>query len=357
MPLARQMAEGLHAAHKVGVVHQDFKPGNVMVSSAKDGEGYHAVITDFGLAHSLRETERRSGKSAGTPAYMAPEQIEGGSIKPATDVYALGVVLYEMFTQHWPYTGGTPEELQRKKLEEAPVLPTRYAPKLSPVIERVLLRCLARRPEERFQSTLEVAKALAPRQPLRRRLVIGAALLLLVAAAAYQWRHMAGTRVPAIGVIGFKNDSGNADHDWLATELSETLSAELTGSQQIHVVPAEDVARLKIEMSLPSDESLAKEDPAQVRAALGATYLVSGSYTIAGPGGALNVHARLQSPQTDQDTDFQVSGQQQDYRPLISELAAKVRKSVGANAPISPDSAELRTIRAMPTLGSSTSRH
>ena len=103
-----------------------------------------------------------------------------------------------------------------------------------------------------------------------------------VAAAAYQWRHMAGTRVPAIGVIGFKNDSGNADYDWLATELSETLSAELTGSQQIHVVPAEDVARLKIEMSLPSDESLAKEDPAQVRAALGATYLVSGSYTIAG---------------------------------------------------------------------------
>ena len=62
------------------------------------------------------------------------------------------------------------------------------------------------------------------------------------------------------------------------------------------------------------------------------------------PGGALNVHARLQSPQTDQDTDFQVSGQQQDYRPLISELAAKVRKSVGANAPISPDSAETQNI-------------
>jgi tetratricopeptide (TPR) repeat protein/TolB-like protein len=345
VPLARQMAEGLDAAHKVGVVHQDFKPGNVMISPAKDGEGYHAVITDFGLAHNLRETERRAGKSAGTPAYMAPEQIEGKSITPATDVYALGVVLYELFTQHWPYTGGTPEELQRKKLEEVPVLPTMYAPKLSPVIERVLLRCLAKRPEERFQSTLEVAKALAPRQTLRRNLMIGAALLILVAAAAgYQWRRMAAARVPAIGVIGFKNDSGNADYDWLATELSETLTAELAGSQQIHVVPAEDVARLKVEMSLPSNESLAKEDPAQVRAALGATYLVSGSYTVPGPGGALNVHARLQSPQTDQGTDFQVSGQQQDYRPLISELAAKVRKSVGANAPISPDSAETQNI-------------
>ncbi len=166
LPLARQMAEGLHAAHQAGVIHQDFKSGNVMVVSVNEGAGRRAVVTDFGLAHNVRAAEYASGKSVGTPAYMAPEQIEGKPISVATDVYALGVVLYELLTGHWPYNARTPEELQHKKVNEAPVLPSKYVPDLPPRIERGLLRCLARAPEERFQSTPDVVQALeAPRAP------------------------------------------------------------------------------------------------------------------------------------------------------------------------------------------------
>ncbi len=344
VPLAQQMAEGLHAAHKAGVVHQDFKPGNVMV--AKEGEGYRAVITDFGLAHNVRESQRKTGKSVGTPAYMAPEQIEGKPVSAATDVYALGVVLYELLTGHWPYNAKTPEELQRKKLEEAPVLPSKYVPNLSPEVERVLLRCLAKAPEQRFQSTLDVVQALAPRRTLRRNLAIACVLLvLLAAAAAYQWRKMAASREPVIAVLGFQNNSGSPEYDWLATELSETLASELAESQQIHVVPADDVAQLKTELSVPANGRFKPDDLPQVRGALGANYLLSGSYTVA-PGGAnsINVDVELQSPRSDRAIALHATGNEGDYRRVVTELSAEIRSQLGATSALSPDAAEIQNI-------------
>ena len=166
LTLADQMAEGLNAAHRAGVIHQDFKPSNVILMDAGDGSPIRPVITDFGLAHNVRAVEQESGRSVGTPAYMAPEQIEGGAISVATDVYALGVVLYELITGHWPYNARTLEELQAKKLSQAPAAPSKYVHDLPIRVERALLRCIARRSEDRFGSTLEVVAALAP--PRRR---------------------------------------------------------------------------------------------------------------------------------------------------------------------------------------------
>ena len=212
LALARQMAEGLNAAHRAGVVHRDFKPGNVILMGDGDGSPTRAVITDFGLAHNVRAAEQGGGRIAGTPAYMAPEQIEGGAISVATDVYALGVVLYEMITGRWPYNARSVEELQAKKLSQAPVPPSKYVPDLPIRVERAILRCLARKPDERFGSTLEVVAALAP--PRRRWPSLVAAGLILAALAAiggYEWRKagmMSGE--PTLAVIGFRNNSGDA---------------------------------------------------------------------------------------------------------------------------------------------------
>lgn len=120
--LARQIADGLDAAHRAGIIHQDFKPGNVIIVDTEDG-GRRAVVTDFGLAFSARTAEGRANPHGGTPAYMAPEQIQGQSISVAADIYAFGVALYELVTGHWPYHAKTLEELQRKKLSQAPILP------------------------------------------------------------------------------------------------------------------------------------------------------------------------------------------------------------------------------------------
>jgi len=331
LPLARQMAEGLHAAHQAGVVHQDFKSGNVIVEPGKEGGEQRAVITDFGLAHNFREAQRLSGKSGGTPAYMAPEQIEGKPISAATDVYAFGVVLYELLTGHWPYNARTPQELRQKKLDEAPVLPSKYVPDLPPRAERAILRCLSRSPEERFQDPRDAVRALeAPR--ISWKFLTAAALIVVVLAGfgIYKWRAWLSARQPAVAVIGFKNNTGSESYDWLATELSETLTADLTSSNRLRVAPADEVARLRTELSIPPTATLENQDLSQVRAELGVGFVVFGSYNIAGDSGnTLTVDLRLQSPQGETDTSFHESGSEADYRKLTLKLAEQVRNKLG----------------------------
>jgi serine/threonine-protein kinase len=149
--IARQLCLGLAAAHEKGVLHRDLKPANVML----DGRG-RVRITDFGLA---RLAERVTGADArsGTPHYMAPEQAAGKEATVRSDVYALGLVLYEMFTGKKAFTGATPEELARLKEQSSPPTPSSHVSDLDPAVERIILRCLEREPDKRPESALAVA--------------------------------------------------------------------------------------------------------------------------------------------------------------------------------------------------------
>jgi serine/threonine protein kinase/tetratricopeptide (TPR) repeat protein len=170
--LAEQMAAGLGAAHQSGVVHRDFKPANVMLVS-KDG-GEQAVVTDFGIARAAVQRppemglRRDSGALVGTPAYMAPEQVRGEDIGPAADIYALGVVLYEMVTGTVPFTGDSALDVATRRLEQEPPSPRHLAPDLDDRWEAVILRCLAREPRRRFERAEEVADALGGRTQVQK---------------------------------------------------------------------------------------------------------------------------------------------------------------------------------------------
>ena len=170
LPLARQMAAGLTAAHRAGVVHRDFKSLNVMLVKPASPEGeLRAVITDFGLAKRNSEDDRSSlsvslndaGEISGTPAYMAPEQVEGGAVTPATDVYAMGVVLFEMVTGTRPFVADTPLKTAVKRLQEPAPSPRIHLPDLDERWEAAILRCLARQPADRFASPDEAVAALS----------------------------------------------------------------------------------------------------------------------------------------------------------------------------------------------------
>ena len=163
LEIARQICAGLAAAHERGVIHRDFKPANVML----DGTG-RVRITDFGLAGSSGETIR-----AGTPAYMAPEQLAGGEVTARSDVYALGLVLYELFTGKRAIEGANLAELIRRREQEEIALPSTVVRDLDPQIDRAVMRCLAPEPAARPASALSVAAALPGGDPLAAALAAG----------------------------------------------------------------------------------------------------------------------------------------------------------------------------------------
>ncbi|MEA2692223.1 MAG: eukaryotic-like serine/threonine-protein kinase, partial [Acidobacteriota bacterium] len=166
LPIARQIAAALHAAHQAGVIHRDLKPGNVLLVAAS-GAGPsgipRAVVTDFGLARAEADDQGLTLTSAavlGTPAYIAPEQVEGGEITPAVDIYAFGVVLYEMATGKLPFVADTALGTAVKRLTEAPASPRIHAPGMDPRWEAAILRCLERDPGRRFATALDVVESL-----------------------------------------------------------------------------------------------------------------------------------------------------------------------------------------------------
>ena len=165
--IARQLCAGLAAAHEQGVLHRDLKPANVMI----DGRG-RAKITDFGLAV-LDEAQDGQDHGAGTPAYMAPEQLDGGAATVQSDLYALGLVLYELFTGHRPFIAATPQELRRLQRESTPTNPSTHVDGFDPAVERVILRCLRGDPRERPPNALTVAAALPGGDPLAAALAAG----------------------------------------------------------------------------------------------------------------------------------------------------------------------------------------
>lgn len=151
-----EMASALQYAHDQGIIHRDVKPGNMLV-----GSGEHLMLSDFGIAKVMDTTTSltNTGVSVGSPEYMAPEQAKGGA-DYRSDIYALGIVLYQMLTGRVPFSASTPMQVMLQHVQEPPPAPRALNPALSPQVEAVTLRALAKDPNQRFQSASQLAEAL-----------------------------------------------------------------------------------------------------------------------------------------------------------------------------------------------------
>jgi hypothetical protein len=157
--LLKTIASAIHYAHQRGTLHRDLKPSNVLVDAAEQPR-----ITDFGLAKQAGRDRglTQTGAVMGTPAYMPPEQAAGrhGEFGPASDVYSLGAILYELLTGRAPFRGATPMETMLAVLEQEPVPPRKLNPQLPPDLETICLKCLEKRPERRYPTARELAEEL-----------------------------------------------------------------------------------------------------------------------------------------------------------------------------------------------------
>ena len=230
--LARQIAAGLGEAHAQGVVHRDLKPENVIL--ARDGL---VKLMDFGIARALGGNATTAQIVIGTPGYMAPEQSQGKAVDQRTDLYALGLILYECLTGRRAFAGATPVEVALKQIKERPVPPRQLLSSTPPHLEAIVMRCLEKEPSRRFASAAELQRTLAPPSLLprqrasrwRKLAAISAAVLLAVVVAHKTVKQASSSPQPAVPVQTESASTDFQDQHQVPEELIKLFQAAKQG--------------------------------------------------------------------------------------------------------------------------------
>src|SRR5581483_738652 len=256
--LGMQLADGLAAAHEAGVLHRDLKPANLQLTP--DGR---LKILDFGLAQLSQTLSTDTTQSvmdlpmAGTLPYQSPEQLRGEQASARTDIYAAGAVLYEMCTGRRAFANGSPFVVIENILHEMPKRLGELRPGISVQLEQVVMKCLDKQPENRYQSAVELGvdlRRLATPHPgtqtpsssrgtLNRQIAVTAILtLILVLAGAVIWwtkgmlAHARGPAVQSVAVLPLKDYSAGADQEYFADGITEELITDLAQISALRVI-------------------------------------------------------------------------------------------------------------------------
>ena len=252
--IAKQVCEGLSEAHRIGIIHRDLKPGNIMI----DKEG-NAKIMDFGIARSLRGKDiTAEGVMIGTPEYISPEQVESKEVDQRSDIYSLGVILYEMVTGRVPFEGETPLSVVMKHKKDVPPNPTNFNAQVSEDLSRVILKCLEKDKSSRYPTAEELHAELARIEkeiPVRERTIPGrktpqsrevsvrrgginwkkmvfyGGVSVLLALTAYVVLNLFNSRkesIDSIAVLPFENVNADPNIDYLCDGITETIINKLS---------------------------------------------------------------------------------------------------------------------------------
>ncbi|MDH4197486.1 MAG: protein kinase, partial [Candidatus Aminicenantes bacterium] len=306
--IARQVCEGLVEAHRMGVVHRDLKSGNIMI----DKEG-NARIMDFGIARSLHtESATADGSIVGTPEYMSPEQVDGRAVDERTDIYALGVILYEMVTGRVPFGGDTPLSIAFKHKTDKPPAPRETNPAVPPELDALILKCLEKDKADRYQTTVELAAELAaieqdyrttePSTVLKRPTTLkktatlrtlttrlmrpkvllpaaGAVGLAVVALLTWVFIRPAQAVTHSVAVVSFENQTGDPNLDYLQKAIPNLLISSLEQSESLSVASWDRLQDVVRQMGAENDAFIPTETAFEVCRQEGIETLVAGSYT------------------------------------------------------------------------------
>ena len=336
VPIACQICDGLAEAHRLGIVHRDLKPQNVMID--EDGQ---AKIMDFGLARLLAQEGRDAiGSRSGSPAYVSPEQVKGSPADGRSDLYSLGVLMYEMLTGRTPFQAESMKALIDMHLYEVPEEPREINPGISAELSQVVMKCLEKDPGRRFQSAAELRQALGRlaegpgvrhARGVRRALRIGAgagalavlAAVVLILAPPERWKR-------SLAVLPIE-DAGVEAANWnFLAGLQGEVTDRLSAIPRLRVLPV---------LSVSSYDLKGKSMP-QVGKMLGVGYLVRVRLVMEGN----RVDAKIYLIDARRDVNpapMTYSKDLTSYRALQDEIAVYTAKALGVE--LAPE--QLKKIR------------
>lgn len=354
--IIKQVCLALEAAHTEGVVHRDLKPQNIMV-----GQQGKVYVMDFGIARSVEPGGlTQTGMLVGTPEYMSPEQVRGEHVDLRSDIFALGLILYELLTGEMPFKADTAQASMYKRTRE----PARPAHEMDPNVPRFLSdvarRCLEIDPQRRYQSTPEIvadvdawiagtskvswtsaATGLLPRSFSWKKHGTLAAIVMLLAVLAgvglrqrLRSKPQAQSAGPAVSlaILPFHNSSGDQSLDWLGSSLAQMLSTDVGQSASLRVVAPERISQTVRDLQiLPS----AMFDPATLKRLAelsNADTLVWGQYSKSGD--QVRIDATVQDFKHAHTTQLTQSGTEKDVLAAVDHLAGQIRENLALSRSI-----------------------
>ncbi len=352
--IAKQVSEGLAEAHNLGIIHRDLKPQNIMVD-----EGGNVRIMDFGIARSLlTKGVTGAGVMIGTPEYMSPEQVEGKPVDQRSDIYSLGIILYEMVTGRVPFEGDTPFTVGVKHKSELPRDPKELNPQIPADLGALILRCLAKDKESRHQSAGELLAELArieaglpttervavERRPftskqitvtfgLKKLLMPAVIFIGLIVAGLIFWRLVLTkapppppSGKPSLAVMYFRNNTGDEKLDHWRIAISDLLITDLSQSRYITVLSADKLFNILSQLDQTEAKSYTSETLKDVATQGSVKNVLIGSYARAGENFRIDI--QLQDGGTGQIlSSSRVEGKGEDsIFAMVDELTIKIKQ-------------------------------